>query len=453
MASPIDETQTAVLAQGRVPDARAVELVVIEGIDRGQRMAVPPSGMRIGTAPSAQLLLTDRSVSRIHCELEWRAEASLRLLDTGSTNGSFVDGVRVRDGDLAVGATLRVGATVIRVVGSDAPLVLPVSSRDRMGAMVGGSLAMRRVYALIERIAPSEMTVIVHGDTGTGKELVARAIHENSPRARGPLVAVDCGAIAPNVIESELFGHVRGSFSGAVSDRRGLFEEAEGGTLFLDEIGELPLQLQAKLLRALESREVRRVGANVAKRVNVRVVAATNRSLASSVNDGSFREDLYYRLAVGEIHLPPLHARRGDIPALAAHFYSEFSGADAPLPESLLSALLTRSFPGNVRELRNFIELCVSVGWEQAAPPAAPSRELVAGLDALVPLDLPMKDARQAWLEQFERAYVTGQLRRTEGNVTRAAEAAGVSRRFLQRTMVRLGMRPADLDLDSDDED
>jgi DNA-binding NtrC family response regulator len=187
--------------------------------------------------------------------------------------------------------------------------------------------------------------------------------------------------------------------------------------------------------------------------VNVRVVAATNRSLASSVNDGSFREDLYYRLAVGEIHLPPLHARRGDIPALAAHFYADFSGGDEKLPEGLLSALLTRNFPGNVRELRNFMELCVSVGWQQQEAPASSPKELVAGLDALVPLDLPMKDARQAWLEQFERSYVTGQLRRTEGNVTRAAEAAGVSRRFLQRTMVRLGMRPGDLELDDDDGD
>jgi DNA-binding NtrC family response regulator len=428
--------------------------VVIDGVDRGRRVVIPPSGLRIGTAPSAHFRLNDRSVSRLNCELQWRPDGALRLFDSGSTNGTFVDGIRVRDADVVPGATVRVGATSIRFVAGDSPMVLPVSTRDRLGPMVGGSLEMRRVYALIERIAPTEMTVLIQGDTGTGKELVAREIHEHSPRASGSFVAVDCGAIAPNVIESELFGHVRGAFSGAVSDRRGLFEEADGGTLFLDEIGELPINLQAKLLRALEAREIRKVGGNAARKVNVRVIAATNRGLARSVNEGSFREELYYRLAVGEIYLPPLHARRGDIPLLAAHFYRQFTGKDDPIPESLLSALLTRSWPGNVRELRNFIERCVSLGWQEPAA-AETASLLISGLDALVPLQLPMKDARQAWMEQFERAYVTGQLRRTDGNVTRAAESAGVSRRFFQRAMVRLGMRSVDSDADtgSDDDD
>jgi DNA-binding NtrC family response regulator len=453
MVSQGDEPQTQLL-QGEPPRAyRSIELVVIDGVDRGRRVVVSPSGLRIGTAPSAHFRLNDRSVSRLNCELQWREDGALRLWDSGSTNGTFVDGIRVRDADVVPGATVRVGATSIRLVAGDSPMVLPVSNRDHLGPMVGGSLEMRRVYALVERIAPTEMTVLIQGDTGTGKELVAREIHDHSPRAGGPFVAVDCGAIAPNVIESELFGHVRGAFSGAISERRGLFEEADGGTLFLDEIGELPINLQAKLLRALEAREIRRVGSNSARRVNVRVVAATNRGLARSVNEGSFREELYYRLAVGEIYLPPLHARRGDIPLLAAHFYRHFSGKDDPIPESLLSALLTRSWPGNVRELRNFIERCVSLGWQEPAAPETGS-PLIAGLDALVPLQLPMKDARQAWMEQFERAYVTGQLRRTDGNVTRAAESAGVSRRFFQRAMVRLGMRSVDPDADaaSDDE-
>jgi DNA-binding NtrC family response regulator len=450
MASSSDEAKTQLLQGEPGYSYRSIELVVIDGLDRGRRVTVPPSGLRIGTAPSAHFRLNDRSVSRLNCELEWRQDGALRLLDSGSTNGTFVDGIRVRDADVVPGATMRVGATSIRFVAGDSPMVLPISARDRLGPMVGGSVEMRRVYALVERIGPTEMTVLIQGDTGTGKELVAREIHEHSPRIKGTFVAVDCGAIAPNVIESELFGHVRGAFSGAVSDRRGLFEEAEGGTLFLDEIGELPINLQAKLLRALEAREIRRVGANSAKKVNVRVIAATNRGLARSVNEGSFREELYYRLAVGEIYLPPLHSRRGDIPLLAAHFYAQFSGSRDPIPEGLLSALLTRSWPGNVRELRNFIERCVSLGWQEAAPaPDAGARELVAGLDALVPLQLPMKDARQAWMEQFERAYVTGQLRRTEGNVTRAAESAGVSRRFFQRAMVRLGMRSGDPDAET----
>jgi DNA-binding NtrC family response regulator len=443
-----DYMQTHLIQPEPTVICRSIELVVIDGIDRGKRMVVAPSRTRIGTAPSSHFRLTDPSVSRIHCELDC-IPAGLRVVDPGSTNGTFVDGVRVRDADVVPGSRLRLGATNIQVLAGDAPFVLPVSSRDCLGAMVGGSVEMRRVYALVEHFAPTLMTVLIQGDTGTGKELVARAIHDLSPRASGPFVAVDCGAIAPNVIESELFGHVRGAFSGAVSDRRGLFEEAEGGTLFLDEIGELPLALQAKLLRALETREIRRVGANAAKRVNVRVIAATNRGLARSVNDGSFREELYYRLAVGEIHLPALRARRSDIPRLAQHFYAEFTGSEQPVPEGLLSALLTRSWPGNVRELRNFIERCISLGWQESML-APSSRETLAGLEALVPLDRPMKDARQAWMDQFERAYVTGQLRKTRGNVTHAAESAGVSRRFFQRAMVRLGMRPPDPDLDDD---
>jgi transcriptional regulator with GAF, ATPase, and Fis domain len=450
MVSRVDDLQTQLLKQEGVVPCRSIGLLVIDGADRGRRTTVPPSGLRIGTAPSAHFQLTDPSVSRLHCELEWLPEG-LRVVDSGSTNGTHVDGVRVRDADVVAGSTLRLGATSVQLVGGDAPMVLPVSERDRLGSMVGASVEMRRVYALVERLAPTQMTVLVQGDTGTGKELVARAIHDFSPRARHPFVAVDCGAIAPNVIESELFGHVRGAFSGAVSDRRGLFEEADGGTLFLDEIGELPLALQAKLLRALETREIRRVGGNSAKRVDVRLIAATNRGLARSVNDGSFREELYYRLAVGEIHLPPLHARRGDIPLLAQHFYGEFAGGDGAIPEGLLSALLTRSWPGNVRELRNFIERCVSLGWEGIGPVKV-SPDVVPGLEALIPLDRPMKDARQAWMDQFERGYVSGQLRKTGGNVTRAAEAAGVSRRFFQRAMARLGMRSLDVDADTDGE-
>jgi DNA-binding NtrC family response regulator len=449
MSPPNDEPRThQIRAEPANPLGRPMELFVVEGVDLGARFAVGATALRIGTAPSAHFRLTDRSVSRLHCELE-AGDLGVRLVDLGSTNGTFVDGLRVRDVDVAPGSIVRIGATSIRVAGGEAPLVVPLSRRDSLGGMVGSSVEMRRVYALVERLGPTETTILVQGDTGTGKELVARAVHDLSPRAKGPFVAVDCGAIAPSVVESELFGHVRGAFSGAVSDRRGLFEEADHGTLFLDEIGELPLALQAKLLRVLEMREVRRVGANSNRRVNVRVIAATNRTLARSVNDGSFREELYYRLAVGEIHLPSLQARRGDIPALAAHFYGSFGG-QGPLPDSLLSMLLTRTWPGNVRELRNFIERCVSLGWEEPAPPPGP-RAHIPGLEALVPLDLPMKEARQAWMDQFERAYVVGQLRKTDGNVTRAADAAGVSRRFLQRTMVRLGMRAATLESDGDD--
>jgi transcriptional regulator with GAF, ATPase, and Fis domain len=303
----------------------------------------------------------------------------------------------------------------------------------------------------MERAAPTNSTVLLQGETGTGKELVARAIHDASRRAAGPFVAIDCGAIAPTVIESELFGHVRGAFSGAIGDRKGLFEDADGGSIFLDEIGELPIALQAKLLRALETFEVRRVGGNAVKKVDVRVIAATNRALSQAVNEGTFREELYYRLAVVEIVLPPLRARREDIPMLAQHFHAQFTGGQVPLPADLLSALMTRSWPGNVRELRNFIERQVALGWAQGGHPKGAHHVLPSGIEAFVPVDLPLKQAREAWVEEFEGVYVRALLKRTSGNVTRAAKAAGVSRRFLQRLMVRLGMR-VDEALSDDDE-
>jgi DNA-binding NtrC family response regulator len=304
---------------------------------------------------------------------------------------------------------------------------------------------MRRLYTVLERAAPTQATVLIQGETGTGKELVARELHRHSRRSEGPFVPVDCGAIAPNVIESELFGHTRGAFSGAVSDRRGLIEEAHGGTLFLDEVGELPLNLQAKLLRVLETREVRRVGANTARAVDVRLVAATHRMLAQSVNEGSFREDLYYRLAVVEVQLPPLRFRREDLPLLADHFYRRLTGDAGAIPHELVAVLMTRSWPGNVRELRNFIERCVTLGITSPGPASSREGPISArdGIEAALPLNLhvPLKEARDEALERLEHIYVQSVLRRSEGNVTRAAELAGVSRRFLQRLISRLGIR------------
>jgi transcriptional regulator with PAS, ATPase and Fis domain len=425
-------------------DLRSGTLSVVAGSDVGLRLPLGPMPITVGTAQLAHLRLTDPTVSRVHCQLSPRPDG-VRLGDTGSTNGTFVDGVRVRDVDLMAGANIRVGATTLRLELSSEVLRVPLAEQQSFGKLVGGSLEMRRLYAILARVAKTETTVLIQGETGTGKELVARELHEHSARAAGPFVAVDCGAIAPNVIESELFGHVRGAFSGAVGDRRGLFEEANGGTICLDEIGELPLSLQAKLLRALEAREVRRVGSNTARPVDVRLLAATNRSLAQSVNEGTFREDLYYRLAVIELVLPPLRARREDVPMLAQHFYERFSADPAPLPPELLPALLTRSWPGNVRELRNFIERCVTLGGFNLAPQAAASSASGEHAQTSVGIDLgkPLKEAREEAIERFEHLYLEMALRRAGGNVTRAAELAGVSRRFLQRTIARLGIRGA----------
>ena len=444
---------TRVIASGDAVGIQPGEVTVIDGVDRG--LAVPVTGsVKIGTSPGNQLRLTDPTVSRIHCEIS-AVPGGMRIVDDGSTNGTWVDGHRVRDVDVGAGATVRIGATTLRVSVGDDTLEIPLSARDSFGGVVGASVAMRRVYALMERAAPTNATVLLQGETGTGKELVARALHDASRRAQGPLIDIDCGAIAPTIIESELFGHVRGAFSGAVNDRKGLFEEAHGGSLFLDEIGELPIALQAKLLRVLETFEVRRVGSNSMRKVDVRLIAATNRPLAPAVNEGAFREELYYRLAVVEILLPPLRARREDIPLLASHFSSQFAGPSATLSADFVSALMTRSWPGNVRELRNFIERQITLGHGDGTPSSQkqkPSRVLPSGIEAFVPVDMPMKQARDAWLNEFEGAYARALLKRTNGNVTRAAELADVSRRFLQRLMLRVGMRVEGAPAEDDDE-
>jgi transcriptional regulator with PAS, ATPase and Fis domain len=420
----------------------SVELNVVAGPARGQKLVLKSGAAKVGSAPGNDLHVQDRTVSRVHCEVRVRPDG-VTVRDLGSTNGTVVDGVRLRDADVPAGTNLRLGDTVIRVDVGDEPIVLEVSDRTSFGELVGQSIEMRRLYAILERVALTDATVLVLGETGTGKDVVARSIHAASPRANGPFVTVDCGAIPENLIESELFGHARGSFSGAIADRKGVFEEANGGTLFLDEIGEMPMSMQPKLLRAIERRAVRRVGTNVERPVDVRIVAATNRTLANSVNDGTFREDLYYRLAVVEALLPPLRARREDIPLLAQHFHSRVLGRTGELPQEFVAMLLQRSWQGNVRELRNFIERSVSLGWIDA--PRRPSVP-PPSVGPNVPLDLPLKEARTAWIESFETVYVRAMLEKTGGNVTHAAERAGVSRRFLQRLMARLGMRTTEED-------
>ncbi|HEY8039835.1 MAG TPA: sigma 54-interacting transcriptional regulator [Polyangiaceae bacterium] len=426
----------------------SLDLVVVDGPSRGATASITTGTARVGAAAGNDLTLADPTVSRVHCELVTRGDAIV-LRDCGSTNGTWVEGVRLRDGDVPPGAIVRIGASAFRVDVGDEPAFVELSGRSAFGELVGTSLEMRRLYAVLERVAPTDATVLVEGETGTGKDVLARSLHAASPRASGPFVAVDCGAIPESLIESELFGHVRGAFTGATSDRKGVFEEADGGTLFLDEIGEMPLALQPKLLRAIESRSVRRVGASTARAIDVRIVAATNRPLARCVNEGSFREDLYYRLAVVALSLAPLRTRRDDIPLLARHFYRALAGADAgELPQDFVARLGGRSWPGNVRELRNFIERSVSLGLVDARPartsrppPAAP----LPSLDGMMALKLPLKEARQAWVESFESVYVRDLLRQAGGNVTRAAERAGVSRRFLQRMIARLGIKPAEV--------
>jgi transcriptional regulator with PAS, ATPase and Fis domain len=423
----------------------AIQLVVVDGPSRGLRVPVQDGVARVGTAPANHLRLADPTVSRVHCEVRGGPEGIV-VCDCGSTNGTYVEGVRLQQGEVRPGALVRVGASAFRIDDVGGGVSLPLSDRATFGECVGASLEMRRVYAVLERIAPTTSTVLIEGETGTGKDVVARSLHAASARSAGPFVPIDCGAIPETLIESELFGHVRGAFSGAQSDRRGVFEEASGGTLFLDEIGELPLRVQPKLLRAIEARAVRRLGSNMERPVDVRIVAATNRPLARCVNEGTFREDLYYRLAVVEVTIPPLRARRDDIATLARHFNAQVGGGE--LPPDFLVMLAGRSWPGNVRELRNFIERTASLGLTGHADAPSGVRGALppALLESLIPFDMPLKDARDAWTQSFENVYVQALLRRTGGNLRRAAELAGVNRRFMQRLVARLGLRATDAD-------
>jgi DNA-binding NtrC family response regulator len=443
-ASSLTQGTSPIASAGRALRMVSVDLVVVEGPSRGLRVQLAEALARVGSAPGNQLVLADPTVSRAHCELRLKAE-SVVVKDCGSTNGTYVEGVLLREGEVKPGASVCVGNSVFRIESAGLPTLVPVSTQSSFGELLGESLEMRRVYALLERLAGTHATLLIEGETGTGKDVAARSLHAASPRKDGPFVPVDCGAIPESLIESELFGHVRGAFSGAHADRRGVFEEANGGTLFLDEIGEMPLSAQAKLLRAIETRSIRRVGSNAERPVDVRIIAATNRSLATAANVGTFREDLYYRLAVVELKLPPLRARSEDIPILAQHFFEGLVGPGRELPSALLETLRQRAFPGNVRELRNFVERSVSLGFVD--DPGGTPREALAqsvgdaGLESIVPLHLPLKDARQVWTESFELIYVRSMLKKTAGNVTRAAELAGVNRRFLQRLVARLGMR------------
>src|SRR5690606_605527 len=336
------------------------------------QVEVESTWIRVGAQEGCDLVLSDRLVSGHHFEI-LLDEAGYRLRDLESTNGTFIAGHRVRDVYLNPGTVIYVGESRLRFDPLDESVTVELSEGDRFGDMVGTSVAMRALFARLERIAPSEASVLITGETGTGKELVAEAIHQHSPRASGPFVVVDCGSIPDKLIASELFGHERGSFTGAVSTYAGAFERANGGTVFLDEIGELPLELQPNLLGVLERRQVRRLGSSRGVPLDIRVVAATNRDLAAELNRGTFRSDLYYRPAVVQVRVPSLRERPEDIPVLARHFLELLGGsgrAPARLARETLESLRHHPFPGNVRELRNLIERSVVLAESGMSPEA-----------------------------------------------------------------------------------
>jgi transcriptional regulator with PAS, ATPase and Fis domain len=357
-------TQVIYDADQPVVVLRSAVLRVVSGPDRGARCELRLSRATVGTAGDNALVLTDNSVSSHHIEVQVRDQGYL-VRDLGSTNGTHYQGARVGEALLAPGAELQIGATVLRLEhGEERSQAVP--RLESFGKLIGSSPAMQEVYGLLATVAPTDVTVLIEGETGTGKELVAEELHRQSPRRNCAFSVIDCGALPPSLIESELFGHERGAFTGAVRDREGMFERARGGTVFLDEIGELPLELQSKLLRVLDRRVVRRVGGNLERKVDVRLVAATNRDLAEEVRCGRFRQDLYYRLNVFSINIPPLRERRDDIPVLAQYFLDKFNASMNKsihkISEEAMDFLTKYEWPGNVRELENAIERALVVG-------------------------------------------------------------------------------------------
>lgn len=422
-----------------LPTVRRFVLDVVEGPAAGARWTSDGDRCAVGSHASNDLVVEDKAVSRFHCEVRLEGQVAW-VVDLGSLNGTWLDGVMVREARLRDGSLLRVGRSALQFQFASESAALPVAKENHFGSLVGQSLRMRSAFYMLQRAAETDSTVLLQGETGCGKDLAAESIHHESRRAEQPFVVVDCGAVPENLIESELFGHERGAFTGAVARKVGVFEAASGGTVFLDEVGELPLELQPKLLRVLEQRTIRRVGGHEHQPVDVRILAATNRDLRTEVNEGRFRADLYYRLAVINVYLPSLRERPEDIPQLVDHIVSRLEAdpeaVEQIITPELVGRLQTAAWRGNVRELRNYLERCLVL---HRPPPLQPAQ---GGSDALV-VDprLSFANAKRQALDRFECQYLQALLERHGGNVSQAARSADMNRVYLHRLLRRHGLR------------
>ncbi len=446
-ASDVGEASTrAMSARG---DTAGVVAIVLSGGAKGTTRPLRET-LRIGKAPDNDLVLPDDTVSRHHCEIV-RSKSGIQVKDLGSTNGTRVQGARVTEAVVSPGTVLKVGEVEIVIRAAVRNVEVLPSDQTRFGDALGASLAMRTIFGVLERIAPTDATVLFEGETGTGKDVLARATWKASARAQKPFVVVDCGAVSYSLIESEIFGHERGAFTGAVAARQGAFELAEGGTVFLDEIGELPLDVQPKLLRVLETKEYRRVGGNRVLKADVRVLAATKRNLQREVEAGKFREDLYFRLAVVPLTVPPLRARREDMPLLVDAILKAVPGG-MTVSQETLESLASHDWPGNVRELRNVLDRAVylarATGESQlhlvSLPTAGPSSADVFHFDP----SKSYRETRAKFDAEFERRYVKWLLGRHASNVSAAAREAKMDRKHLHDMAKKHGLRSPDGDED-----
>ncbi|MEM7152008.1 MAG: sigma 54-interacting transcriptional regulator [Myxococcota bacterium] len=440
-------TVATVYGEAHDSGRRRVELVIVRGRDEGRAIALHEGRVhRVGTASDCDLVITDERVSGHHLEVTPQG-SDFSVVDAGSTNGTFYQGSRIDRATLPLGASIKVGRSVLRLQPRPEALELPPSRAHRFGDLVGHSLAMRQVFAVLEHAACSEVTVLLEGETGTGKELAARALHETSERRKGPFVAVDCGALPESLVDSELFGHVRGAFTGATSDRKGAFARARGGTLFLDELDGVPAAVQARLLRALEERSVRPVGSDREHPLDIRLVVATQAPLPALVAEGRFRADLFYRIAVLHLRLPPLRERREDIAGIVAELLSQ-RGLPSHAPEGPgLQRLMAHDWPGNVRELRNVIDRAVALSpgaerFEQLRVWLTPREHELAPLT--VRTDLPFAEAKTLVVIELERRYLSELWADAGGNLSAAARRAGLDRKHLRTLLRRHGLIPGD---------
>ena len=440
-------TATLILGKGEGRDHITVQkhkLLIVSGILLGQEVMVDRNTFTIGSGSQNDLVIRDSTVSRRHCEIRIMPDAAV-LRDLGSTNGTIIQGTRVTEAFLDQGTEFQLGNTKIVFCPLRETEEYELSMSPAFGGLMGQSVAMRRVFHLAETYAPTNSTIHIEGETGTGKEILAAELHRKSDRANKPFIVIDCAALAQDLVASELFGHTKGAFTGANADRVGAFEQANGGTVFLDEISDLGPELQPKLLRVLENREVRRVGGNQVKPIDVRVICASNKRLANEVNAGRFREDLFFRLSVVHIDLPPLRQRKEDIPLLMEKFLVEHLGEGVTDEivdfDKTIAAFRNYDWPGNVRELRNIVEIAchskrrpLNIG---AFLYAGRSKTENDGARESFSAERPFKVAKNELIRNFETHYVRDLLARHDGNVSKAARHAGIERAYLQRLIAK----------------
>ena len=416
---------------------------VIEGPDLG--LAFPLSGrtIRVGKSRDCDIVLTDRAVSKVHLEVTLEG-SSVRLKDQGSTNGTFIGKTRVIESLVPAGTVVSIGRTRLHLRPDDAPLMLTPSTADHFGELFGTSVAMRQIFAVLEKVAGRDVNVMVDGETGTGKELAARALHDHSGRSSGPMIVLDCSAVAPELVESQLFGHRRGAFTGAMQDRPGVFESARGGTLFLDELDSLPLDLQPKLLRVVETRQVVRLGEFETRPIDVRLVAACGRSPEEAVGRGELRRDLYFRLAVVRLTMPRLRDRLEDLPLLLRKLLERIGGQEVVIEDGpVMERLRQHPWQGNVRELRNVLERALLLAPAHATSlsqlplrlsPVMAGGDPAAGLPE-IDLRLPYKEAKEAAVSAFEGRYLKAALARNGANLSKTARDVGLTRHHLRKLL------------------